>query len=104
MQGFAQRVFRLIAQVPEGQVVTYGAIARALEEPQGARMVGWAMHQCPEGLPWHRVLNRQGRISLSGEGGALQRSLLEGEGVQFDERDRVDLARYLWDAEAEYAE
>ncbi|NLS77096.1 MAG: MGMT family protein [Chloroflexi bacterium] len=104
MQGFAQRVFKLIAQVPEGQVVTYGSIARALGEPQGARMVGWAMHQCPEGLPWYRVLNSQGRVSLPGEGGALQRSLLEDEGVEFDERDRVDLARYLWDAEAEYAE
>ena len=104
MQGFAQRVFKLIAQVPEGQVVTYGLIARALGEPQGARMVGWAMHQCPAGLPWHRILNSQGRVSLSGEGGALQQRLLEDEGVQFDERGRVDLARYLWDAEAEYAE
>ncbi len=104
MQGFAQRVFALVAQVPRGQVVTYGLVARALGEPQGARMVGWAMHQCSEGLAWYRVINSRGQVSLSGEGGALQQRLLEDEGVRFDERGRVDLARFLWDAEVEYAE
>ena len=92
-----QRIHDVVSQVPSGRVVTYGQIARHLGMPSGARTVGWAMHECPTGVPWHRVLNTQGRTSLRGHGAELQRTLLEDEGVQFGLSDRVDLRVYGWD-------
>jgi methylated-DNA-protein-cysteine methyltransferase-like protein len=66
----------------------------------GARMVGWALRQCPEGLPWHRVLNAKGEVSARGGtlGEPIQRDLLEDEGVEFSLDGRVDLKRFGWDA------
>jgi len=92
------RVYALLAQVPPGKVVTYGQLARALGMPNGARTVGWAMRQCPEGLPWHRVVNSQGYISHRGRGDseALQRSHLEDDGVVLSVGGRIDLKRYGW--------
>ncbi|NLG49161.1 MAG: methylated-DNA--[protein]-cysteine S-methyltransferase [Chloroflexi bacterium] len=97
--GFFEQVHRLVGQVPRGRVVTYGQIAQALGRPHGARAVGWAMRQCPDDLPWHRVVNAQGRISLRGMYAHcdLQRALLEEEGVIFDPADRIDLRRFGWD-------
>jgi methylated-DNA-protein-cysteine methyltransferase-like protein len=64
----------------------------------GARWVGGAMAACPADVPWQRVINAQGKISIrKGAGSLEQRALLEAEGVDFDERERVDLARYGWD-------
>jgi methylated-DNA-protein-cysteine methyltransferase-like protein len=121
MSKFFEKVHRLVRQVPPGKVVSYGAIARMLEHPHAARTVGWAMHSLPPsvppasegegidvspasggeergGVPWWRVLNSKGRVSLSGERGAnLQRELLEAEGVEFDERGYVDWKRFGWD-------
>jgi len=96
-EGFFRRVYDVIGRVPAGRVVTYGQIARHLGRPQGARAVGWAMQQCPEGLPWHRVVNASGRPSLRGQGGTLQRRLLEQEGVVFGPTGAVDLSAYGWD-------
>jgi methylated-DNA-protein-cysteine methyltransferase-like protein len=60
------------------------------------------MAACPENVPWQRVINAQGKISLrQGSGGTRQRELLEAEGVQFDERDRVDLKQYQWEGSPE---
>ena len=95
MTSFYGQVYEIVAQIPPGKVVTYGQIALVLGRPRQARIVGWAMHHCPHGLPWHRVINSQGRISLTGPSGALQRTLLEDEGIQFS-RDQVDLDRYQW--------
>jgi methylated-DNA-protein-cysteine methyltransferase-like protein len=62
------------------------------------RWVGSAMRNCPPGLPWHRVLNSQGKISLPFEhGGSLQRQLLEAEGIVFDLHDRIDLNEFGWE-------
>ena len=79
------RVYALLATVPAGHVVSYGELARGLGMPRGARVVGWAMRTCPEGLPWHRVVNARGEISQRGigEGEALQCALLEDEGVHY---------------------
>ena len=96
-EGFFQRVHQVIGRVPPGRVVTYGQIARHLGRPRGARAVGWAMRQCPEGLPWFRVVNSSGRPSLGTGGAALQRSLLEEEGVIFGPSGRIDLTVYGWD-------
>ncbi len=93
------RVYALVAQVPYGRVVTYGQIARAIGLERGARVVGWAMRRCPANLPWHRVVNAQGGISLhdAPETVPLQRALLESEGIRFDRSGRLDLARYRWE-------
>jgi methylated-DNA-protein-cysteine methyltransferase related protein len=100
------RVWALVRQVPPGRVISYGQVAALLDPPidisgedyqlYGARWVGQAMRGCPADVPWQRVLNAQGKISLPGPGGAEQRALLEDEGVNFNESDRVDLRRYGW--------
>jgi methylated-DNA-protein-cysteine methyltransferase-like protein len=100
MSSFFEKVHRLVRQVPPGKVTSYGAIACMLEHPHAARTVGWAMHGILEGsdVPWWRVLNSKGGISLAAERGArLQRELLEAEGVEFDERGCVDLKRFGWE-------
>jgi methylated-DNA-protein-cysteine methyltransferase-like protein len=81
--------------------MTYGGVAKEAGLPGRARQVGYALHAISEGMqeiPWQRVVNARGRISLPDwEGqGSLQRSLLEAEGVVFDEAGRIDLAHYGW--------
>ncbi len=78
-------------------MVTYGQIAALLGYPRAARAVGQAMRHCPAGLPWHRVVNARGGISLRGNVGSMltQRILLEQEGVRI-RRGRLALARYRW--------
>ncbi|HHX65350.1 MAG TPA: methyltransferase [Chloroflexi bacterium] len=94
-----RRVYEVLARVPYGKVVTYGQIARHLGMPHGARVVGWALRQCPPGLPWYRVVNAQGAVSSRGGtlGEPYQRDMLEEEGVRFDEAGRIDLTIYGWD-------
>ncbi|UCD98821.1 MAG: MGMT family protein [Chloroflexota bacterium] len=105
---YFEKVWTLVRQIPPGKVSTYGRIAALITPPpgmsvqayrvRGPRMVGGAMAACPDNVPWQRVINAQGKVSIrAGEGGASQRSLLEGEGVEFDDKDRVDLERFLWD-------
>ena len=101
MADFFQRVWDLVCRIPPGQVATYGQIAGILETPRAARTVGWALHSLPDGsvVPWHRVISSTGRISASQFplGFGTQRSLLELEGVEFDESGRVDLQECGWD-------
>ncbi len=100
---FFQRVYDLIAAVPPGRVITYGEIARLLGRPGGSRTVGWAMGQCPDGYPWYRVVNAQGRLSVTArypDGKLMQQALLEEEGVIFDAEGRLDLDRYAWAGKA----
>jgi methylated-DNA-protein-cysteine methyltransferase-like protein len=90
-----------VARIPRGRVATYGQVASLAELPRQARLVGYAMHGLPGGsrLPWHRVVNAQGRVSARSEPGpseGLQRHLLEEEGVVFDLSGRIDLRRYRW--------
>jgi methylated-DNA-protein-cysteine methyltransferase-like protein len=106
MGDFFQRVWDLVRQIPPGRVATYGQIAELLESPRAARTVGWALRGLPEGsdVPWHRVINQQGRISTSQhpQGYGEQRRLLEMEGVEFDKQGRVNLQVYGWDAPPAY--
>ena len=94
-----ERIYAVARQIPAGQVATYGQIA-AMVGNCTARMVGYAMAALPYGtdVPWQRVINRQGQVSPrgAGDGSLRQRQLLETEGVEFDRRDRVDLARFGW--------
>lgn len=98
---FFQRVYNVVAQIPYGKVATYGQIALYLGHPRAARAVGWALHALPEGrkIPWHRVINSQGRVSTSclTHSADLQRAMLEEEGITFDEKGFVNLAFYRWE-------
>lgn len=96
-----QRIYAVVAQVPKGRVATYGQIARLADMPRHARLVGYALNALAAGnrLPWHRIVNAQGRVSERGDGGAAaatQRARLVREGVAFDARDTIDLKRYRW--------
>ena len=95
--GFDSAVYRLVRQIPRGRVVTYGQLAVLLGSPRAARAVGYAMKRGPHDIPWQRVVNTRGGISVRADvsGMITQRVLLEGEGIGF-RRDRVDLARYRW--------
>jgi methylated-DNA-protein-cysteine methyltransferase-like protein len=92
-------IWRAVASIPRGKVATYGQIARVAGVGGQARLVGYALHAAPDGLelPWHRVINGHGRISLSDTQGMheLQRALLESEGIVFI-AGRVDLKRFGW--------
>ena len=94
---FFKLVYAVVRTIPRGKVLTYGQIATLLGSPYMARQVGWAMHGCPKGLPWQRVVGAGGKIlvnSLSAGGGALlQRRLLELEGVRFAGH-RIDMAAH----------
>ena len=95
------RIYAVVARVPRGRVVTYGQVAALAGLPRQARLVGYAMHGLPDGstLPWHRVINAQGKVSvrsLAGPSEGLQRHLLELEGITFDDKERVSLKKFRW--------
>lgn len=102
---YNHQVWDLVYRIPAGRIATYGQIAKLIPAPEGVegkaylslgpRWVGAAMAKCPEGVPWQRVINSKGEISLR-PGAAEQRRRLEAEGVEFDDRGRVDLARFGW--------
>lgn len=97
---FFDQVHLVVAQIPPGRVATYGQIARLLGQPHGARTVGWALQGVPEGctVPWHRVVNAAGRISIPDrQGFSVQQQLLESEGVVFGPEGRIDLNSFGWD-------
>ncbi len=107
-QAFYEQVWYVVRQIPYGKVAAYGQIAKMIPAPNGVeieayaafapRWVGGAMANCPDDVPWQRVINSQGKISER-EGAARQRLLLEQEGVEFDAKDRVDLKKYGWSGE-----
>src|ERR1700704_1439703 len=90
-------VYQLVQQIPRGRVLTYGALAKALRLPGGARSAGRAMAATPsgKGIPWHRVIGERGKILIREPYASLQRKLLESEGITILE-SRVDLKRHLW--------
>ena len=98
--GIRERIYAVVRRIPRGRVASYGQVARLAELPGHARQVGYALHALPEGsgVPWHRVVNAQGRVSPRSEPGwdDVQRQLLEREGVHFDSSGRTTLARYQW--------
>ncbi len=96
IQNQFERVYALVRLVPRGKVAAYGQIARWLGWPRGARTIGWALRALrADEIPWYRVVNAQGRVSLADDDG-LQRALLEAEGVVFDATGRIDLKVYGW--------
>jgi TDG/mug DNA glycosylase family protein len=101
MSGYA-RIYAVIRQVPRGRVATYGEIARLAGIPRHARQVGYALAALrSDDVPWHRVINAKGEVSPRAEPGteAMQRKLLEREGVVFGAHARVSLAHFGWPPE-----
>jgi len=104
MTSFKDQVVALVKTIPQGKVMSYGQVAACLGRPRAAREVGWALRGTGGGLPgeadeipWWRVINREGRISIKGNfesTPALQRELLESEGVSVSEDFVVDIARH----------
>jgi len=105
LKEFQSKVWAVVRQVPPGRVIAYGQVAQLIPPPEGMdakaylafgpRWVGGAMAACPEDVPWWRVINARGEISLR-PGAQQQRELLESEGIVFDERSRVDLKKFGW--------
>ena len=95
---FAKRVYRQVRQVPPGRIVSYGGVAALLGVPRAARGVGQALNTLPEGsdVPWWRVVNRNGEISIPDARRFVQRALLEAEGVRFGRGGRIDWKEYGW--------
>jgi len=93
-----QAIYSVVRRIPRGRVASYGQVAAVAGLTNAARQVGYALHALPAGsaVPWHRVLNAQGVISLRDHHALTQRMLLMREGVAFDARARVDLTRYGW--------
>ena len=93
-------IYRTVRNIPPGRVATYGGIARAAGIPGQARLVGYALHRCPEHMqiPWQRVVNAAGELSRLPDPDASQRQrdLLEREGIVFDPHGRIDLKQYGW--------
>jgi methylated-DNA-protein-cysteine methyltransferase-like protein len=96
---FTLKVKALIRQIPAGKVASYGLIAALAGNPRAARQVTWILHSSSvaDNLPWHRVVNRKGKLSLKPlDGYEIQKQRLQQEGVVFDEHDTIDLDRFLW--------
>jgi methylated-DNA-protein-cysteine methyltransferase-like protein len=94
------RIYAIVRQIPTGKVATYGQVAQMVGGCT-PRLVGYAMsalrHIDRPDVPWQRVINRHGRISiLDPYGGAVQRQMLEEEGVRFDTADRIDFHTFGW--------
>jgi methylated-DNA-protein-cysteine methyltransferase related protein len=96
---FSSRCKSIIRRIPPGKVTTYGLIAAASGQSRAARQVARLLHSSSkkDNLPWHRVINRMGKISLPPfEGYDVQKALLLEEGVRFGDDDSIDLEKYLW--------
>jgi methylated-DNA-protein-cysteine methyltransferase-like protein len=110
---FNDLVYEIVKAIPHGKVMTYGGIAALIPHPIGmdplayvrvrARWVGYAMRSCGEDVPWHRVINAKGQVSIRhGHGPHIQRNYMEEEGVTFDANDRVNLKDYRWHPPTEW--
>lgn len=98
MTVFEQQIYYVLKQIPKGKISSYGVIASMAGYPGYARQVGRLLSNLPEGstLPWFRVLNSQGKISLTGADLERQKQLLIQDGVAVSEAGKVNLKMYLW--------
>ena len=92
-----ERIWQVVGSIPRGTVATYGQVADLAGMPRGARRVGRTLATLPADtlLPWHRVVNAHGRVSLSGAAGRHQQDRLRCEGIDIRD-DRISLARFRW--------
>ena len=100
---FTRDVIKIIKNIPSGKVLTYGRIAKFAGNPQAARQVSWLLHSSTKKykLPWHRVINSLGKISMKSlDDREHQKHLLEKEGVVFRDSYKIDLKEYLWEIDS----
>jgi len=98
-KGLMQQVYDLVQRIPEGRVMSYGQVGDWMEPPLSARMVGRVMYHAPHGVPWWRVVGKEGDLLIikrDAHMAALQRELLMQEGVPFLEDGRVDMQSCRW--------
>ena len=99
-QGFFEKVYDVVRQIPEGKVTSYGAIAKCIGSPQSARLVGWAMNAShgKEDIPAHRVVNRLGLLTGKHhfEGTSLMQQLLENEGIEVIDNQIQNFEKVFW--------
>ena len=98
---FYQKVYTKVSKIPYGKVSTYGQIADLIYEYGKARQVGWALRRLklPSNIPWHRVINSKGLITMSvSRNGTdwMQKELLINEGIRFNTEMKIDIKQYLW--------
>ncbi|RZJ27520.1 MAG: MGMT family protein [Flavobacterium sp.] len=96
---FFDKVYEVARRIPYGKVTSYGAIANFLASRGSARMVGWAMNNCPSDVPAHRVVNRAGMLTGKHhfDGTNLMQQLLESEGLKIEDNQVVDFGKYFWE-------
>lgn len=103
MPSFFDQVYVVVRQIPRGRVASYGQVAALLGHPRAARTVGWALAALRDNdepdVPWQRVINAQGRVSIRNLEHAPeeQQMLLEAEGIEFNAQGKVDWKRYGWE-------
>lgn len=102
---FRELVYQKVSEIPEGNVATYGQIAMLIDHPRSAKQVGFALRALglnEENIPWWRVINSKGKITINHGGGGIekqvQRQLLEKEGIDVFENNTIDLVTNLWQA------
>jgi len=97
MNQLSETIIAIIREIPSGKVLTYGEVARRADSPKSARLVSNLLHSCSDkySLPWHRVINSQGKISLTGIAGEEQKQMLQAEGIEII-NGKIDLTKYLY--------
>jgi methylated-DNA-protein-cysteine methyltransferase-like protein len=94
---FIQKIYELVAQIPAGKLMTYGQVAALCGKPRAARQVGQVAHFGPIDLPWHRVVNREGKLASGWPGGInIQKQLLEQENVVINDEFKANIKDLLW--------
>jgi len=97
-----ERIYTVVRQIPPGQVATYGQVAELAGLIGKPRVVGYALYRVDmetSDVPWQRVINAKGEVSrspLRNGTDYLQRAILEDEGIEFDDKGRINLGRYRW--------
>jgi methylated-DNA-protein-cysteine methyltransferase-like protein len=100
---FFNKVYEIVRIIPIGRVTSYGAIGKYLGSAKSARMVGWALNKCPNDVPAHRVINRNGLLTGKAHfnGINLMQQLLENEGIVVEEKKVINLENNFWDPSKE---
>jgi methylated-DNA-protein-cysteine methyltransferase related protein len=107
MTSFTEKVIRIIQSIPAGKVMTYGQVASAAGSPRAARQVVRILHSMSDkyNLPWHRVINSKGEIGFQNEEMFFtQKTLLQSEGIEFEDEKKISLNRFIWQTDMDYIE
>lgn len=104
-EGFRQRIYEIVRQIPEGRVMTYGQIAALCGNPRAARIVGGVAHFGDPDLPWQRVVNKSGGLAVGYPGGVQgHKEQLETEGITVSDDFKVEVNKLLWSPDGVYTQ